>query len=147
MVSPGAILTQDRIATLHPKFAPIVKRLYQHLLATHEAGRLQFRFEVFEGFRHFGRQVGLVSEGVSKAGPWMSAHNYGLATDFVPYLTKEQARELARPAGWYWPEVSDPAWKILKEQATIAGATCPITWDKPHVEFLGFRDMLKKYLT
>ena len=143
MDNSGRIITADRMASLHPKFQPVVNRLYQNLVLAHEAGRLKYRFEIFEGFRHFSRQRALVAKGVSKAGAWKSAHNFGLGADFVPYLTKDEAKMLARPAGWYWPEITDPCWKILADQAALAGAVHPMAWDGPHVEFVHFRDILK----
>ena len=151
MAKPVSIIgrsnTKRQLQTLHPKFARRASVLYENLALMHEAGRLQFRLEVFEGFRHFSRQQGLVAEGVSKAGVWQSAHNFGLAADFVPYLDAEEARMLGRPAGWYWPKITDETWKILHEQAAIAGVAHPFSWDGPHIQLLNFDEMRSKYLT
>ena len=142
----GRIATERELKTLHPKFARRCSVLYENLAAIHEAGRLKYRFEICEGFRHFSRQTALVAEGVSKEEAWASAHNFGLAADFVPYLTPEEGKMLGRPSGWYWPKITDEAWKILHEQAPIAGVAHPLRWDGPHIEFLQFEEMRKKYL-
>ena len=69
----GRLATERALKTLHPKFARRCSVLYENLAALHEAGRLKYRFEIFEGFRHLGRQNALVAEGVSKAVAWHSA--------------------------------------------------------------------------
>lgn len=136
----------DSVHSLHPKFAFIVNRLHKNLIRLHQAGSLQFRFEIFETFRHPDRQTSLKAEGVSKSMAWRSAHNYGLACDFVPYLSQAEGKALGVTPGWYWPKITDPCWKILKQEALNAGAIGPIDWDGPHVESLIWRT-IKPFVT
>ena len=63
----GRLATERALKTLHPKFARRCSVLYQNLAAIHEAGRLKYRLEIFEGFRHFSRQTALVAEGVLRS--------------------------------------------------------------------------------
>lgn len=121
--------------SLHPEFRRRVDRLYNLLIWLHEADISQFRFEIFETFRSFDRQERLKAKRVSKAAGGESAHQFGLAADFVPFLTQAQGHALGVPAGWYWPEPSDKCWKVLNKAAVICGLHVPITWDKAHVEF------------
>ena len=131
------------VALLHPKMKGRVETLRQNLVRRYQAGTSQFEFKVFETFRSPARQLHLRAEGRSKAGPWQSAHQYGLAVDFVPFLNDDLARRLNRPRGWHWPEVTDEAWEILKEEAAQAGLVRPISWDKPHVEHPDFDDLFR----
>lgn len=128
---------------LHPKFQVRCRDLHQRLIRAHETGVTQFRFEIFETFRSPVRQLHLKAEGVSKAGAWQSAHQYGLAADFVPKLDTRLANKLGVKPGWYWPEVTDPAWQVLKTCAAEAGLVQPISWDKPHVEHPMFDDLFQ----
>lgn len=121
------------LACLHPEFRAICERLLKNLTRLHKSGELQLRFEVFETCRSIGRQQRLFAEGVTKARGNQSPHNFGLACDFVPNLNQLEARALGRKPGWYWPEISDPSWKILQQQAAMLGLKT-IPWDKPHVE-------------
>ena len=41
------------------------------------------------------RQKDLIAKGVSKAGPFQSAHQFGLAADLVPFLTPDEAKALS----------------------------------------------------
>lgn len=130
------------ISLLNPEFGRRVTALRQDLVTLYETKRIQFRFEIFETFRSPKRQIHLRAEGTSKAGPWQSAHQYGLAADFVPFLNEVEAARVGRKAtGWYWPEVTNEAWKILGERAAKAGLVRPINWDKPHVEDPRFDDL------
>lgn len=123
------------ISFLHREMRPIAERIHQDLLDAHETHRMEFRFEVFETLRLPGRQADLLAKGTSKAGPWQSAHQVGLAVDFVPYLTASQARQHTGHgmAGWHWPSNGHSDWDVLTDIAENYGMKT-IAWDRPHVE-------------
>ncbi|QIG67933.1 endolysin protein [Rhizobium phage RHph_Y67] len=126
------------VSFLHPKMRPIAERIHQDLIDLHEANSLEFRFEIFETLRLPGRQAEMLAKGTSKAGPWQSAHAVGLAVDFVPYLTAEQARRYTPRgqspiAGWYWPRADHGDWDAVADLAEKYGCKT-INWDRPHVE-------------
>lgn len=136
------ISTTTRIATitsLHPKFRPIATGIYEDLKRLHQAGKMEFAFEVFETLRLPARQEDAFARKTSKARAWESAHNVGLAADFVPYLTAAQARKYTAKGssplpGWYWPAVDHPDWITLADIAEIKYGMQTISWDRPHVE-------------
>lgn len=92
------------------------------------SGRAKYRLQPFEGFRSLAHQQEALRRGVSKAPPWSSAHQYGLAVDYVPL------RDYGDPRSWFWPNADDPIWALLGEQAVNCGLIRNISWDKPHVE-------------
>lgn len=122
------------IELLHPVFRYHVVNLMKELEAAYKSGTSKVQFRIFETFRSPVRQIELRRKGVSKAGEWNSPHQYGLAVDFVPYLTKAQAAERGVKPGWHWPEASDECWVVLEACAEKAGLVRPINWDKPHIE-------------
>lgn len=122
------------VALLHPKLSAIAASLREDLVRAYKSGRTEFCFEVFETFRSPARQIRLKREGTSKAGPWQSAHQFGLAVDFVPFLNQAEAEALGVKVGWYWPGATDPCWDFLNKRANTFGVSTPISWDRPHVE-------------
>lgn len=80
-------------------------------------------FRPFEIYRSPDEQDAAVARGVSKAKAWTSAHQYGLAVDFVPYVDGK--------FDWH---VDLPHWVQLHEEARRFGLLAPIAWDKPHIE-------------
>jgi len=92
------------------------------------------------------RQDELFIKGRTKARPWQSAHQYGLAADFVPYITNQEALDLGDMVGekvltgWSWHESHD--WPFLRQRAEKHGLSVPIAWDKCHVEYNDFRELL-----
>lgn len=100
----------------------------------------EWRFDIFEGWRSPARQRTLMKRGsVTKAGPWLSAHQYGLAADFAA-----RPAEPIRKGGsidWQWRD-SDP-WHILHRQAAMQGLEAPIPWDKGHVQSPVWREIRK----
>ena len=126
------------ISLLHPKFARRAKRLADYLIDAHETRRTQTRFEIFETFRDPVRQADLLTKRVTKAGPFQSAHQLGLAVDFVPYLSPEVAARLAERIGervfpgWNWHSSHD--YRFLATAAQKFKLTVPISWDPCHVE-------------
>jgi len=125
------------------EFARRAKALYEDLARLYEANRLEFRFEIFETYRSGERQDSLFLKGVTKARAGQSPHNFGLACDYVPYLSQAGAVALGVRPGWYWPEASHECWVILAKRAAKAGLVAPIRWDKPHVEFPSWRQRVR----
>lgn len=109
---------------LHPKARGNFRRLSERLLLAHEGGYCRSLFLPYEGFRSVERQLILYNQRprVTKAGPWQSAHNYGLAVDYVPRVEGK----------WVWDENAD--WATLKQIAIECGLSAPIAWDRPHIE-------------
>lgn len=126
-------------AELHPLFRGPCEALYKDLTRAHETGSLQLRFELFETFRLPSRQARMIAEGVSKARPFQSAHQFGCAADFVPFLTQKQAEALGTRSGWNWDQVPVEAWDFLAQRAKAYGIEQPIRWDRPHIELPGWR--------
>lgn len=128
------------ISLLHPKMSGVATGLAKDLVRGYETGRTKFKFEIFETFRSPVRQLSLKAKGTSKAGPWQSPHQFGLAIDFVPFLSAEEARAESTIRGrkilpgWFWPEIGEQPWSFLKERANLFGVEQPIAWDKPHIE-------------
>lgn len=129
------------ITLLHPKMRGPVKRLADYLIDSYETGRTKTRFEIFETFRSPLRQAYLAEKGASKAGPFESAHQFGLACDFVAYLSQAEASAFGAKAGWSWDDAHD--WDYLKKAADLHGLGVPILWDRVHVEHPYFRTMKK----
>lgn len=104
---------------------PSAKRSFEQLEAALKIGygrqETATRFEVFETYRTPQRQAQLASP-VTKARAFQSAHQFGLAVDFVP-------RELE---AWSWSDKHD--WSYLRRVAQQFGLDVPINWDRAHVE-------------
>ena len=112
---------------LHPKTRDAFRLLETRLRERWEAGLTPTLFKPFEGFRSNDRQEYLFRvEKTTKARAWQSAHNYGLAVDFVPLRDPASAADT-----WDWSNHHD--WQTLKEIATASGLLAPIDWDKPHI--------------
>lgn len=126
------------VTLLNPKFAAVIKRLNNYLIDSYETGRTKTRFEIFETFRDPMRQAELLAKGASKAGPFQSAHQLGLAVDFVPFIDEAEAAVIAKALGervfpgWSWWSGHD--YDFLKKAAELHGLAVPISWDKVHVE-------------
>ena len=122
----------------NPEFAARCARLHKYLIDAHETGRTKTRFEIFESYRTPMRQRDLLKKGVSKAGAFQSAHQFGLAMDFVPHLSPEEATRLSELTGervfpgWNWHSSHD--YGFLAKSATSFKLSVPITWDPCHVE-------------
>ena len=138
---------------LHPKFRRICEGLAQDLIRRYEAGETKTRFEIFETYRTPMRQRDLMKKGVSKAGPFQSAHQFGLAADFVPHLSPEEAAALSATTGervfpgWNWHSSHD--YRFLATAAQHFKLSVPITWDPCHVEhpnFVKLREEFRKFV-
>lgn len=110
------------ISDLHPKMQGPVSSLADKLLLGYKAGITQTEFKLFEGFRDPSRQRELLKAKTTKAGPWQSAHQFGLAADFVAWVNGR----------WSWSTEHD--WNYLHECAEALGLGAPIKWDLPHIQ-------------
>jgi len=121
---------------LHPVARKQFEDLAWDLRKMHADGTLKTRFMPFETYRYPQRQLVLISKGTTKALPFQSAHQYGLAVDFVPQITEGGITT------WSWHE--EHPWNMLKVMAMKHGLTVPISWDKPHVQHPLF-DQIRKH--
>lgn len=109
---------------LHPKAIAQFMRLEENLKQAFVAHRCARLILPFETYRTPSRQEWLLVHTQStKAPPWSSSHQYGLAVDFVPYVEGQ----------WSWQEQPE-IWKFLAEEAARVGLRVPYAWDKVHVE-------------
>lgn len=126
------------LSLCNAEFRARATRLHKYLIDAHETGRTKTRFEVFETYRDPIRQTDLIKKGVSKAGPFQSAHQFGLAADFVPFLTPEEAAALSATTGervfpgWNWHSSHD--YGFLAAAAQRFKLAVPLEWDRVHVE-------------
>ena len=119
------------LAFLHPAIRQSVQTIQRQL---HSEGH---PFEIFEAFRSPHRQAYLYAQGrtrpgniVTKAQPWMSYHQYGLAVDFVVKINGQ----------WDWSDSgpSAAAWKRLHEVGRAQNME-PLSWETPHLQMAGLR--------
>ena len=131
---------------LHPKFGRAAGLLHQDLIRAYEAGETKTLFKVFETFRDPRRQLDALKKGVSKAGMYQSAHAFGMAADFVPFISPYEARTLSDELGyivhpgWSWHASHD--YGFLKTRAEHFGLRVPIAWDLVHVQHPQFDSLL-----
>lgn len=124
---------------LNPNAEAVFRRLAHQLVDAYGTGRTKHLLKPFEGFRSLERQKEMIRTGVSKAAPWQSAHQYGLAVDYVCL------KDAGNPNSWFWPDANHPDWAVLGELATNLGLLRDIAWDKPHVEHPIFR-VIKRHV-
>lgn len=110
------------LSNLHPKAFEPFACLASDLSGRFKRGELRTHFRVYETFRDAARQNELWDRKRTQARAWQSAHNYGLAVDFVPYVDGE---------GWNWDD-SHP-WDMLGAIAESHGLMQPIEWDRAHI--------------
>jgi len=112
---------------------PAVRQKFQSVLADLKA--LGHQFEIFEAYRTPQRQAYLYAQGrtrpgpiVTKAGPWQSYHQYGLAADFVLKIGGQ----------WSWDTSGSlkAAWQALHAVADKYGLE-PLSWELPHLQLKG----------
>lgn len=114
---------------VHPKAKDAFEALAERLARSYEARLTHTLFKPFETFRGPLRQAHLFAEGTTKARAWQSAHNYGLAVDFVPFIPLSTDRAVGK---WSWARDHD--YKFLAAVADDYGLSVPISWDPCHVE-------------
>ena len=117
---------------IHPVARGQFMALDNDLAVAWKEGAAPCLFRPFEGWRSPEKQLEAYKRKVSKSLPWQSAHQYGLAIDFVPYVNGR----------WSWePEAGDQAWHFLRLFATRRGLVNDISWDRPHVQHPAFADL------
>lgn len=114
----------DIIRELQPLAQPAFRRLCAYLKHAHEEGKTNSLFVPYEGYRSPLRQIELLNERpvVTKAGPWQSAHQYGLAVDFA---VSQRGGVLS------WDEKHD--WYFLQRAAYEHDLLRPLAWDMGHI--------------
>jgi len=112
---------------------PVVRNAVQEVFAQLEKEEIPFR--VFESFRSPERQRMLYAQGrtapgprVTKAQPWSSYHQYGLAADFVLFIDGKWSWDDKGPRRKYWQR--------LHEIARAHGLE-PLSWELPHLQYVG----------
>ena len=117
------------LSLLHPRarrdFEALAKRASNGL---NVSATLVVKFGVFETYRSPVEQQKALARGASKAGPYQSAHQFGLAADFVPIVARK----------WTWnPPGGSATWDALdRAVAEFPNLRRPIEWDRPHVEHI-----------
>lgn len=110
---------------------PVVRKAVQHV--SEQLKKEQISFRVFETFRSPERQRNLYAQGrtapgdiVTKARPWSSYHQYGLAVDFVLFIDGK----------WSWRTDGQfrLAWERLHEIAREQNLE-PLSWELPHLQY------------
>jgi hypothetical protein len=121
-------MTIDRdIDHLHPSMAARVRHLQKRI------DREGLPFRVFETYRTPDRQAQLHTEGNTKAGPFHSAHQFGLSADFAVFNAR---------GDWNWPSMEDPIWDRLHALAYEVNLTAPISWDPGHISWPAWRMLI-----
>lgn len=116
---------ENNLYALHPCFAPKIRLLIEKLDSHHHQGRLACEFRLFETYRSPERQHALFLERprVTQVDAWGSAHNYGVAADFVGWIDGKPSWDAKLP----WADFAFIA-------HSIPGLSVPIKWDKGHVQ-------------
>lgn len=93
-------------------------------------------FEVFETYRSPSRQRALLAKksGVTKVGPWFSAHQYGLALDVV---------RRAPDGTWRWDGIPGTTWVRIHAIARLSGLRAPYAFDPFHIEAPEWPDFIR----
>lgn len=114
---------------LHPAFRTKVLALHKQLAAE------GLPFQIFEGFRAPQRQQYLFDQGrtrpgpvVTHARPWSSAHQYGLAADFVLFENDRWSWDTAGKRQRWWQRLH----ALGREQGLE-----PLTFEMPHLQLAG----------
>lgn len=116
---------------LHPIARAKFDTLTAWLASAYTIGEIATLFKPFEGYRTPQRQALLADKSredgsmVTGAGMWRSAHQFGLAVDYVALV------ELDGRTRWSWDDNHD--WDGLARIARSLGLEVPISWDRPHV--------------
>lgn len=78
---------------------------------------------------------------VTKARAWQSAHQYGLAVDYVALMLPLNAESTNAERQWSWDSSYDWDYIARVVRDEYAGAlVCDISWDPGHVEHVMFED-------
>lgn len=107
---------------LHAKCRDDFLLLMRALTAAKEYGDINVWFRPFETYRHPMRQLEALRNNTTRAGMYESAHQFGLAVDFVPWDN----------GNWSWKD--GPHWDFLRAKAHHYKLRCELSWDRAHVE-------------
>jgi len=123
------------VSDLHPIMRGPITRLTEAAMAfTFPINGGMGQFQPFEGYRTAERQHYLLTvEKTTKAGPWQSAHQYGLAVDYAIRIREENSFR------WSW--IEGDHWDQLADLASAVQLRIPIRWDRGHVEHPIFSDI------
>lgn len=122
---------------VHPKARGAFQALDDELFRKYLTGEIAYWFKPFEGYRSPQRQNELLKKGTTKARAFESAHQYGLAVDFVPFIVRAIPRESLTSATtqgtWSW-DIPTTEWDEFDRVVMKHDLFRPIAWDRPHVE-------------
>jgi hypothetical protein len=114
---------------LHPLFRKKHKAIMKKL----EGEQIPFR--LFEGYRTPARQAHLYAQGrtrsgpiVTRAQPWKSIHQYGLAGDYVLFIDNKWSWDTSGQRGLWWNRLHELAREVGLE---------PLSFEKPHLQVAG----------
>jgi hypothetical protein len=118
---------------IHPRARMKFRELERQLISAFRAGKTSSDFRVFETYRSPMRQQAIYEEssGHTGAQAYESAHQYGLAVDYVPF----------NGGVWSWDQKHD--WDFLRAAARGLGLKNDLSWDRPHVEHPVWEDVKK----
>lgn len=136
----SSILTQPirGYDLLHPAVREAFEGLGHDLDEAYKSKTLTTWFRPFETYRYPQRQLILIQDGTTKAMPYESAHQFGLAVDFVPWVT------IGGVSQWSWHK--DAPWKVMHMMAERRGLKAPISWDQAHVQHPNW-DQIRRQIT
>lgn len=123
----------DDMDLLQPHVRDRMANMLSDLEADFVKGRIGCQFRCFETYRSPVRQLALFRLGRSKAPPYRSAHQFGLAADIVPW----QLNPATGRGQWTWEPADHNAWSFLRAAALRHGLDAPISWDRAHVQHSG----------
>ena len=121
---PSADVRYNGFDLVHPLAVKAFRSLQSELQGDYVRGDMPFEFRAFETYRTPQRQTLVKEAGYSQACMFRSAHQLGLAIDFVPWTDAKK---------WHW-DIEMYWWSILKGKAIKHGLDVPLSWDKAHVE-------------
>ena len=119
-------MPDGRLKWLDPRVRPTFVQLADTLVSDHRRELTKTLFKPFEAYRTPQRQQKLfdMRSGVTGAAAFQSAHNFGLAVDFVPRIEHDSR--------WSWDGSHD--WDHLAKRARELGLVRPYSWDLAHIE-------------
>lgn len=123
----------DPLKHLDPLASAAFRRLTNDLEAAWKEGKTPTLFKPYGGYRSPAQQeeMLLIEPKVTNAGPFQSAHQYGLAVDYAAWEDEV----------FSWNDQHD--WAFLETCANANGLSVPIPWDKGHVEHPMFKEILR----
>lgn len=122
------------IDELSPETRVAFAILAERLAVGYETGVTKTCFKLFETYRSPERQDYLFRVAkTTKAGPWQSPHQHGMAADFVPFVDGK----------WSWD--LDHDWEFLRMTAEKLQLVRPLKWDLAHIEHRRWSE-LKRFI-